>query len=692
MHDRDRENLLSDLRSPDDELRRLAVERLTLLPAEEATRALVEQLGDPSWRVRKAAIERLAAWPDAPRVVHLLLEALADGENPGRRNAALEALTHCGSAALPTLLEATRAEDVDVRKQVVDALAAIADPRSGDRLSELLADPDANVRGAAADALGAAGSERTAPALLAAAAQDPERLVRLSALRALVRLDVPIAAGELEPALSDPVLRPAAYALLGGSDDPQAVEWLMKGVEDGSRTSREAAMEALVRSAARLDVAEAERLAARVRERLRDDEELVRSAVDRLGEASLGHRLVVVQFLGLLARPDTVGPLLEAGLDEALTEIVLSCLLTFGPDLEAWVEAAFESLRPEARCLAAELLGRTEGELGERRLRRALAAADPEIKAAAARALGRRGAQAMLPELVSELESAALAEGDAEDEELVAALAEALVALAGREPAAASRALALLGERMEAAPEPFRVVAARTMGEIGGAGDAPRIGFLLSDPSERVRRAAAEALGRIAHGTAPEPLRLALADEAPAVRIGAASALAASGDPRVLEDFTRLALDDDERVRAAAMRAAGAWAAGAGQTCAEQALELLGGAFAEGGSVAMAALEALCTMGGEQATRMASRMLDSAEPELVQGAIECVGRHAEEAALAELVPVVSHADWSVRSRAVEVLAERGYERVVPALLRRLEEERDEFVREAILRALERLER
>jgi hypothetical protein len=39
-----------------------------------------------------------------------------------------------------------------------------------------------------------------------------------------------------------------------------------------------------------------------------------------------------------------------------------------------------------------------------------------------------------------------------------------------------------------------------------------------------------------------------------------------------------------------------------------------------------------------------------------------------------------------------VLAERGVRRAVPALLRRLEDERDEFVREALLRALERLER
>ena len=58
MDVRDRDSILVDLRSEDDEVRRLAVERATTLPAEEALEILLERLGDSSWRVRKAAIER----------------------------------------------------------------------------------------------------------------------------------------------------------------------------------------------------------------------------------------------------------------------------------------------------------------------------------------------------------------------------------------------------------------------------------------------------------------------------------------------------------------------------------------------------------------------------------------------------------------------------------------------------------
>jgi HEAT repeat protein len=45
----------------------------------------------------------------------------------------------------------------------------------------------------------------------------------------------------------------------------------------------------------------------------------------------------------------------------------------------------------------------------------------------------------------------------------------------------------------------------------------------------------------------------------------------------------------------------------------------------------------------------------------------------------------------VRAEVISTLAERGVASAVPAILRRLESEQDEFVREASLRALARLE-
>jgi HEAT repeat protein len=481
--------------------------------------------------------------------------------------------------------------------------------------------------------------------------------------------------------------------VLGASEDPQAHAWLLKALVDPSRGCREAAIDALVRTVGRADGPEAERLADAVRDALAGNDAVVSDVLERVGEVTLARRLVLVQFLGLLARPEIVGPLLEAGLDEALSEVVLGSLERLGAVAEERVDTLFESLPRDARRLAAELLGRTRGPAGERRLRRALADPDPELKVAAARALGRRGSAEAAGDLVRELDG--VSAGDPElAEEAVEALTGALVdvARAADDPAASVRILELLAGRLPAATEAFRVAAARVMGAIGGREDAARIGFLLSDPSERVRRAAAEALGRVAQGAPPEPLRLALADESPTVRIGAASALAACGDAAALDDLASLARDEDVRVRAAAMRAVGACVSRAGASGDPRAAALLEAALHEGGPVAMAALESIGALGGTDAVRLARAVLGAADPELVAGAVDCVSRHGGDEALDELLPLVAHPDWSVRARVVQALADRGSERAVPALLRRLEVEHDDFVRDALLRALRRLER
>ena len=72
---RERADIVDELASGDEEVRRGAVERLALLPADEGLPLLVEQLGDPSWRVRKAAAERIAGSPEVWRVTPALIAA-----------------------------------------------------------------------------------------------------------------------------------------------------------------------------------------------------------------------------------------------------------------------------------------------------------------------------------------------------------------------------------------------------------------------------------------------------------------------------------------------------------------------------------------------------------------------------------------------------------------------------------------
>src|SRR5580704_15721052 len=88
------------LRSDEEELRRAAVARLgPPADAGEAAAALeflVEAMGDTSWRVRKEAAARAAAWHDPEGASSVLAAALAEPENVGRRNAVVESLVALG--------------------------------------------------------------------------------------------------------------------------------------------------------------------------------------------------------------------------------------------------------------------------------------------------------------------------------------------------------------------------------------------------------------------------------------------------------------------------------------------------------------------------------------------------------------------------------------------------------------------
>ncbi len=687
-----REILFADLESADAEVRRLAVERLTLLPASEAIPVLVEKLGDPDWRVRKVAIARLTATPETSGAIPALIEALADGRNPGRRNAALEALTRCGLSALPLLLEASHDPDVDVRKQVVDALAGIGDPSAAPRLCELLGDADVNVRGAAAEALGSAGGELAVDRLAALVREDREPLVRLSALRTLDRLEVPVPTEDLRGCLEDPMLRSAALALLAHSDDPGAARVLLKGLESGGRSSRDAALQALVRLCVRLQGQGDGVLG--VHERLRTDgsraewDGPLAYVAERACTASLATRLAAVQLLGLVGDPRGVPALLQAGCDEALTEVSLGALAAMGTAAVPPIRAHWVHLSSGARQIACRFLAEMPGDVSRELLLEALRGGDFELRAAAARAVGRHGDVEVIPDLLDLLAMDEGIEAGWREDEDRAAAAEALESLGRRAPGEVCRAL---GERLGREGQGFRLASARILRAIGGPEELPTLELLASDPDPAVRRAAVEGMATVSGHPPLDALRLALADEDPGVRIGAARALAQSDEPSVLDDLSTLAEDPEARVRAAALHALGDWSRRIGEPHRDRVFGVISQALALGGTPAMAGLQVLGELGGAAAVALATSMLGADDAELVESAVSCIARHADREVLLDLLPLLSHEHWSVRGRVVEALAERVVTAAIPAILRQLERESDEFVRGTMLTALDRLE-
>jgi HEAT repeat protein len=691
MDPRERDSIRADLGSADDEVRRLAVQRIVVLPEAEAIGHLEGCLGDASWRVRKAVVERLVACRDSARVCDLLVEALADADNPGRRNAAVEGLVRCGRPAVERLVRASASPDVDVRKLAVDALAGIQDARGTERLLSMLSDPDPNVRGAVADALGSSADLVAAGPLLDRAGQaDEDPLVRLSALRALTELEAEVPVHALEGALADPLLQPAGYALLAHADPDAASGTLEKGLTASARSAREAAMRSLLRLVGGAAEPLASSLVTRIRTTLAPLPEYVEDLTRRLADADLPARLWMVQFLGLLDQERVVLPILESGRDEALREVVLGVLEALDSGVEAVLLEAWPRLDGELRALACRAVAPRTRDRALALLLQGLDDGESEVRVAAARAIAVQPDPSWLPRLIARLASASQQSGWDGEEEL-AAVGEALVAIASARdltPDGPADLISRLSARLPLANAGERVQITRVLGRLAEPEASEAARLLLCDPAPEVRRSAVEALSRFDVGA--EALRPALVDDSPAVRVAAASVLEAS-DPAVFEDLSRLARDEDARVRAAAIRSV---AAGMDAVPAEERTRrgaLLSSALQDEGVVALAALEGLERVGDADAARMAATALSREAPEILQIAIRCLAAHADRDTLEELLPLVGHSEWSVRAEAIQALAERFVARAVPGILGRLETEQDDFVRDVILRALKRLE-
>ena len=688
--------IVRQLSSADEERRRLAVERLPELPFASAIARLAESLGDASWRVRKAAVECISALGESDPIVDALIAALADGDNPGRRNSAVEALVACGDRVVPALVAALTSEDADVRKFLVDAIAGIGSVAATGPMIERLADPDINVRAAAADALGVLpGGDSSAALRRLASQQGEDRLVRFSALHALVRLEVDVPVGELADVLDDPVLGPAGYSLLGYSEDAGAVDVLLKGLSSSLRSCREAGMGAVLGLLARVDGPAESALRERVREVAGHSELLISSAIDRLGDADLSSRLVLIQFMGLLGNERVVTAILEAGRDEAISEVAQAALESLGEVAERVIDVHWNELDIDGKCLACQLLGRGARKSGVARLLSALRDSNSELRAAAALALGERRAIDSLGELVAALEVAATAHDFGSDDE-IAALERGIVLIAGGgeagEADCVGSVLEPLASLLDDSEETLRLSIATVLSQICRPQDHELISLLQKDSSPQVRRVAVAGFERLAPETAVERLRLALADESPVVRIAAAMALGRAQQPGVIHDLKRLMEDEEQRVRAAAVRAVGVQGSRASDDdTRRECLLVITKAPSGDCVVAMAMIEALAAMGGTDAAQAGLPLLTRPEPELVQAAIACIGTHGDGGALAQLIPLVSNECWAVRADAIRTLGERRVMHALCVIRDRLELEQDAFVRDALASALRLLE-
>jgi HEAT repeat protein len=673
----DAEQIRVLLRSSDEEDRRRALADIPEGWTAGTLAVLIDAMGDPSWRVRKDAVARIARWPDPDGAVPMLIATLVDDSNVGLRNAAVEALAAIGRPSVGPLGTALEAGG-DHRKFLIDALGAIGDRSAVNVLVRRLDDPDENVRAAAAEALGNLGGADAVSALRKRLS-GADLLGRLAAIEALNRLGAQVPVAELLPMLSQPILRRAVLEALGHSGDLAALPMLAEGIVDRTRGVREASAVALCAlHAGQKD----EGLRSAIEDAVRARSSVaMEGLIFAVSADAVGVRRAAVSVLGWGRWPEALPRLVDALRDEEIHDATRGAIVAYGA---AAVEPLSQLVREAGQELRSEIIGifpRLGAEAGSPRvtalLTRALDDEDPAAAAAAARALGEVGGKEALGALFHAL-------GRTDDVQVPQAASVALGKLGRR---FYDEVRMLIGARgLETGVS--GVFLCRVLGMLGRAEDRPLLLGALKTDTPALRRAAVEALGVLGPASeSREALSYALADEDAHVRASAAEALGSLGDPEAVLALVHATSDDVESVRIAATRALGAL----GDRRAAPALrEML---RAQTGILTVHAVESLGrlrpgTDGDPEEVFL--EILSHKDPEVVKAAICVLAARQSAKSTAGLVTVLGHAKWDVRRQAAQSLASRiSVDPVaVRALEVRLAGERDALVREAIAMALE----
>ncbi len=215
--DRDR-RLAAELDNEDESVRFHAA--MTLSADGDAPSLLSTALGDSSWRVRRAAVEGMAAG-GGREVVDTLIAALRDHHrNPALLNAAIAALARSSADVTSSVSQLLHDADADVRMYAALALGLMDDARAVPELLGRLDDANTNVRFHAIEALGRIGDRRAA-GRVADIAERCDFYLSFAALDALAGIGDASVAPRLLPLLDDPVHLLAAASCLGaiGAED-----------------------------------------------------------------------------------------------------------------------------------------------------------------------------------------------------------------------------------------------------------------------------------------------------------------------------------------------------------------------------------------------------------------------------------------------------------------------------------------
>lgn len=579
-----------------EEAERIARAHAAAMNGGDGVVALVNQLGDPSWVVRRTAIRLLADAGEA--AAPTLLSALASSREDENRIAALvDALAATNAAVDDRLARLCEHSNPAVVADAADLLGRRR-ARGGVTVLRRLVEADNDVVAVAAiEALGRIGG-RAAVESLVAAVRSGRFFRTFPAIDVLGRTGDPRALGPLAELLDDPRYTHEAARALGRTGDPGAVGPLLelvKGPVDAQVRVAALALVELRETYATL-YGNADAIDLLVRDRAAPT--TARRLIAAMRSSAAAEQAALLRILGAVGSEEAF-PILTERLDgpEVVAEAAAEALRRLGTAGMATLSNALRDGDSVRRRLVLSVLQPRSVAMDD--VLAALGDPDGVVRAKACELLGRIGRTAAVPALFELLcdpnprvshaalgaiqalggelaESLAVSAASSDDNRLarqafrvigyfgfVSGIDALVKGMGSSDPALRELAVhslgyiddpRALGAVLTAAnsPEPrMRAAAMRSLGHTTVDAAGPRLMEALDDDDAWVRYYACQSLGRLHHEDSAPAIARRLADPAGQVRVSAIEAMSQLQSPAALGFLMSGARSADDDVRRA---------------------------------------------------------------------------------------------------------------------------------------------
>jgi len=608
--------------------------------------ALIEELVDASWTVRRAVVDALAAGGEA--VLPVLCQKLCTARDSEARIAGLvDALSTSSSDADALVLSLCDQENAAIVCDAAQILGRRESQRAVPKLCALTEHADDNVALAAVEALGRIGGREAVETLLRLA-ESRNFFRTFPAIDVLGRARDSRALATLLQLATEPLYASEAVRALGRLGDPSVVPALVRllGHASGSMVCAIALALVSIHDAAEQRFGSGVSLE-RALMASPDLGDLRRDFALALKRADTAEQLALSQVLSWIGEESAVPALLDLLRGQpAVAQAAAASLKRLGSLAEPQlIEAVRTGTSEERRALVPILSGRLAA-LGA--LVACLGDDDATVRALSCDALAKTSNSSSVPAIFP-----LLADADARVGQAALAAIQSL-------GSAETRTLTL--EAARSADARVRRAALRILGYFGYPEGLPALREAMHAADERIREAGIAGLPFI-----DDPLALPLLLEASrhdSARTRA-SAVRALGHAPTSEDARarlRQALSDsDAWVRYYACQSLG-------RLRDDTATEKIAGLLADpSGQVRVAAVEALAHLQGQRAFDVLCGALGSGDADLHRAALVALGISKRKEALPALSTALSSPDSSTRLVALSALSELGLAEALPAI-------------------------